>query len=61
MPECSSTPAEANSSISHTIVYPSLPTAVMVSDLAAKPEKSGKAEIDIAPMMQNTVVHGMDL
>ena len=33
----------------------------MVSDLAAKPEKSGKAEIDIAPMIQKIVVHGMDL
>ena len=33
----------------------------MMSDLLTKPLKSGKAEMEAAPIMQNPVVQGMDL
>ena len=61
MPECSSTPAEAKTSTSQTIQWPSWATAARVSALATKPEKSGKAEIEAAPIRQKTVVAGIDL
>ena len=32
----------------------------MIIDLLTKPLKSGKAEIDAAPTMQNAAVHGME-
>ena len=61
MPAWWNTPAEANSSSSQITVRCSCATASMISDLVAKPENSGNAEIDAAPTMQSTVVCGIDL
>ena len=40
---------------------PASPSADMVSDLATKPLNNGKAEIDMAPMIQQTMVKGIFL
>ena len=61
MPECSSTPAEANSRTKYAQTMPVSPSADMVNDLATNPLKRGKAEIDIAPMIQQTMVKGIFL
>ena len=59
MPECSSTPAEANISISQTTIMPVEATADRIIDLVTKAEKSGIAEIEMAPMRQKSVVQGI--
>ncbi len=61
MPECSSTPAEANSNTKYAHIIPVSPNAVMVSDFATKPLNNGNAEIDIAPITQQTMVNGIVL
>ena len=37
------------------------PTALTIIDLVTNPLRPGKAEMERAPMMQNTVVSGIDL
>src|SRR3990167_2483548 len=60
MPECSSTPAEANISISQTTTIPVDATADRIIDLVTKAEKRGIAEIEMAPTRQNSVVQGIE-
>ena len=59
MPAWWNTPAEANSSASHTQWWPSASAALITIDLLTKPLNSGNAEIDAAPTIHSPVVIGM--
>ncbi len=61
MPAWWKTPAEANCRMSQTSASFSCPAALMIMDLLTKPLKSGKAEMEAAPIMQNRQVRGMVL
>ena len=61
IPECSSTPADANKSTKYANINSVPPSAVMVSDFATKPLNNGNAAIDMAPIMQQIMVNGICL
>src|SRR5688500_2409621 len=60
IPPCRNTPAEPAASSTHTAARPDWPAASEIIDLVTKPDVSGKAEMDSAPMMPQTVVNGID-
>ena len=59
MPACRKTPAEAAASKYHTTSKRCMPAASEIIDLDTKPEVSGNAEIESAPIMPQMVVSGM--